>query len=516
MSGSPVDRATAQELTRDVTTTSARTVPVVAPFTGEPFHDLPQSTVADVESAAARARAAQRAWWDAGPARRRKVLLRAHDLLLERREELLDAVQTETGKTRGHAFEEFVNAASSTRYSAIVAPRLLRTRSRRGGIPLVMRTRVAYQPKGLVGVITPWNYPLALTAMDVSAALATGNAVVQKADDHGILSVLVARRAYLDAGLPADLWAVVAGDGPAIGGAVVDAADYVCFTGSTATGRIVAEQAGKRLIGASLELGGKNPIIVLDDADPVEAAADATAASFTSAGQLCVSAERIYVMRGVADAFLDAFAERTRNLRLGAAFDFETDIGSMTTPAQLERVAAHLADAVAGGAEIVAGGVARPDLGPMFVEPAIVTGVTPQMALYHQETFGAVVAVHVVDDEDAAVAACNDSEYGLNASVFSRSARRARRVAARIRAGSVNVNEGYRASFGSPDAPMGGMGQSGLGRRNGPEGMLRFLEAQTIGTATGLIGLPRSGDDFRRLAPVIMLYLRIARALRLR
>jgi succinate-semialdehyde dehydrogenase/glutarate-semialdehyde dehydrogenase len=516
MSGSPIDRAVARELAHDVVASGSTTRAVVAPFTGEAFYDLPQSTVADVESAAARAREAQRTWWSAGAAHRRRVLLKAHDLLLERREQLLDAVQTETGKTRGHAFEEFVNAASSTRYSAIVAPRILRGQSRRGGIPVVMRARVVYQPKGIVGVITPWNYPLALTVMDVSAALATGNAVLQKADDQGALSVLVARRAYLDAGLPADLWAVVAGEGSVVGSAVIDAGDYVCFTGSTATGRIVAERAGRRLIGASLELGGKNPIVVLDDVDPVEAAADAAAASFTAAGQLCVSAERIYVQRRVAEPFLAAFAERTRGLRLGAGFDYAPDIGSMTTPAQVARVADHLADAVAKGATIVAGGAPRPDLGPLFVEPAVVTGVTPEMSLATDETFGAVVAVHVVDTEDEAIAACNDSEYGLNASVLSGSTRRGRRVAARIHTGSVNVNEGYRASFGSPDAPMGGMGQSGLGRRNGPEGLLRFLEAQTIGTATGVIGLPRSGEDFRRLAPVILLYLRIARALRLR
>lgn len=339
---------------------------------------------------------------------------------------------------------------------------------------------------------------------------------MQKVDDQAALSVLQVRRAFLDAGLPAELWAVVAGEGSTIGSAVVDAADYVCFTGSTATGRIVAERAGRRLIGASLELGGKNPIVVLDDVDPRRAAADAAAASFTSAGQLCVSAERIYVLRAVAEPFLRALGEQTRELRLGVEYGYGADVGSMTTRSQVERVAAHLEDALAKGATLVAGGVPRPEIGPLVVEPAVLTGVTDDMACAREETFGAVVSVYVVDDEDAAVRACNDSAYGLNASVLSGSARRGRRVAERIRAGSVNVNEGYRATFGSLDAPMGGMKQSGLGRRNGREGLLRFVEAQTIGTATGVIGLPRTGADFARVRPLILLYLRVWRLLRLR
>ena len=240
MSGSPVDRATAQQLTRTLTATSTTTVAVIAPFTGKPFHDLPQSTVADVEAAAEAARDAQRSWWAAGFAHRRTVLLRAHDLLLDRREALLDAVQTETGKTRGQAFEEVFQSASATRYAALAARRTLKDQRRRGGIPLVVRTRAVFQPKGLIGVITPWNYPLSLAIMDIAPALAAGNGVVQKADDQAAVSILMARAAFVDAGVPAALWGVVCGPGAEIGNAVVDAADYACFTGSTATGKVVA------------------------------------------------------------------------------------------------------------------------------------------------------------------------------------------------------------------------------------------------------------------------------------
>ncbi len=516
MSGSPVDRAAAEQLTRDLTATAKKPIAVIAPFTGTTLHELPQSTVADVAVAAEAAREAQRTWWSAGFAHRRKVLLRAHDLLLERREELLDAVQTETGKTRGQAFEEVFQAASATRYAALSARKVLASVRRRGGIPFVIRTRVHYEPKGLVGVITPWNYPLSLSIMDVAPALASGNGVVQKADDQGALSILTARRAFLDAGVPAALWGVVCGPGAEIGNAVVDAADYVCFTGSTATGKVVAERASRRLIGASLELGGKNPMIVLDDVNPAKAAADAAYGCFSAAGQLCVSMERVYVEKGVAEAFTAAFAERTSALRLGTAFGYSTDVGSLATKAQFERVTAHIDDAVKKGATVLAGGKPRPEIGPYFIEPTVLANVTSEMSCDRAETFGALVALHVVENAEEAVALANDSEYGLNASVLSGSKRRGLRVAAGIDAGSVNVNEGYRASFGSVDAPMGGMKLSGLGRRNGPEGLLRFMEARTIGHATGILQLPRTGAEFGRLSGPLLLTLRILKGVRRR
>jgi len=504
------------DLVRDLTATSGDTAAVIAPFTGELLHDLPLSSVEDVADATAAARVAQAAWWAAGDAHRRRVLLKAHDLLLDRREELLDAVQTETGKTRGQAFEEVFNAAAATRYNALSARRVLRGGRRRGGIPFVISTRVGFTPKGVVGVITPWNYPLSLALMDIAPALAAGNGVVQKADNQGAVSILSARRAFIDAGVPAALWAVVAGEGSVIGNAVVDAGDYVCFTGSTATGRIVAQRAAGRLVGSSMELGGKNPLIVLDDVDPVRAAADAAYACFSAAGQLCVSMERIYVLKGVADAFIPAFADRVKGLALGAAFDYSTDVGSLATAAQLEKVTAHIDDAVAKGATLLAGGKARPDLGPYFVEPTVFTDVTSDMRCAAEETFGPVVEVRVVDSEDAAIAAANASEYGLNASVLGRSRARARAVASRLRAGSVNVNEGYRATFGSVDAPMGGVMWSGIGRRNGPEGLLRFVETRTIAGATGLLQLPRTGAEFSKLVGPMLLLLRILKGLRRR
>ena len=498
----------ADELTADLHATSGRTVRVRLPFSGEVGHDLPHSSVDDVADAAAAGRAAQRAWWEAGPSHRRAVLLRAHDLLLQRRGELLDLVQLETGKTRGQAFEEVFQGASVTRYSALSTHRAVASERRRAGIPGVIRTEVTYRPKGLVGVITPWNYPLSLALMDAVPALATGNAVLQKTDDQATLSVLAARRAFLDAGVPEEVWSVVTGAGDTIGSAVVDSADYVCFTGSTETGRRVAERAARGLTGASLELGGKNPLIVLDDVDPARAARDTAYAAFAAMGQLCVSIERVYVLRGVADQYLDELAAVTGGLRQGGALDYSTDVGALATPAQLDRVAAHVDDAVAKGATVLAGGHPRPDLGPLFYAPTVLTDLRETMTCAREETFGAVLGVTVVDSEEEAVERANDSSYGLNAAVFSSDRRRARRLARHLHAGSVNINEGYRATFASVDAPMGGLGQSGLGRRNGIEGLRRFVEPVTIAEATGLLQLPRTGEEFERMTGPMLLLLR--------
>lgn len=504
------------QLVADLTATTGRTVEVIAPFTGAVLHELPLSSAADVTDAATAARVAQRAWRAAGFAHRRAVLLRAHDLLLERTSELLDILQTESGKTRGQAYEEVFEGATVTRYYAVSARGVLKTRRRRAGIPGVIQTRVSYKPKGLIGVITPWNYPIALSLMDVVPALASGNAVVQKADNQGALSILASRRAFIDAGVPEALWAVVAGDGTEIGNAVVDAADYVCFTGSTATGTKVGERAAAALTGVSLELGGKNPLLVLDDVNPNEAAAAAVYAVFSSMGQLCVSIERIYVDRQVADEFTRAFAEHTRNLRQGPALNFTTDAGSLTNAAQLERVSTHVDDAVAKGATVLAGGRGRPDLGPYFFEPTVLAGVTAEMQCFAHETFGPVVAITVVSGEAEAIRMANDSDFGLNASVFTASRARGRRVAEQLDFGSVNINEGYRASFSSTDAPMGGMKNSGMGRRNGREGLLRFVEARTVAESTGILTLPRTGAEFERMTGLMTTTLKVLKALRVR
>ncbi|EAR24581.1 succinic semialdehyde dehydrogenase [marine actinobacterium PHSC20C1] len=503
-------------LVAQLSCTTSDTATVIAPFSGQPLHELPQSSISDVQDAAASARLAQRAWQTAGFAHRRTVLLRAHDLLLERRDELLDLLQTETGKTRGQAFEEIFQAASVSRYYAVSAQRVLATRRRRSGIPVLMTTRVSYSPKQLIGVVTPWNYPIALGVMDIVPALAAGSAVIQKIDNQGALSMLATREAYIDAGVPAELWPIVAGPGSEVGNAVVDSCDYVCFTGSTPTGTRVGERAASRLIGASLELGGKNPLIVLGDVDPAKAAADAVYACFSTMGQLCVSIERIYVHESIAAEFTREFAARVDALIQTAALDYSGDVGSLTSAAQLERIQAHVDDAVAKGATVLAGGTARPDLGPFFFAPTALTDVTADMECFANETFGPVVAITTVASDDEAIDRANDSEFGLNASIFSGSILHARRLADRLNAGSVNINEGYRASFSSVDAPMGGMKNSGLGRRNGPEGILRFVQSRTVSQSNGILQLPRSGAEFAALVGLMITLLGVLKALRRR
>ncbi|MFF4083523.1 succinic semialdehyde dehydrogenase [Streptomyces sp. NPDC001777] len=455
-------------------------VATTSPYTGAPLADLPVSTPDDVEDAFARARTAQAGWAATPVADRKRVMLRFHDLVLQRQEEALDLMQAESGKTRRDAFLEVTDIAITSRYYARSARRLLSPKRRKGALPVLTHTTELHHPKGVVTVISPWNYPLSMAAGDTIPALMAGNAVVQKPDTQTALTALWALALMREAGLPTDVWQMVVGRGSSIGDALMAGGDYMMFTGSTTSGRRIARDAGERLIGASLEFGGKNVMIVLADADVEKAAAGAVAACFPSAGQLCVSIERLYVADEIHDAFVTAFVERARAMRLGATYDFSADMGSLTTPSQLETVSSHVDDAVSKGATVLAGGKARPDLGPLFYEPTILAGVTPQMTLFDHETFGPVVSIYRYGSVDEAVAMANATPYGLNASVWGRNGAEARKVAGRLHAGTVNVNEAFAAAWGSIDAPMGGMGDSGLGRRHGADGLLKYTEAQTV------------------------------------
>jgi succinate-semialdehyde dehydrogenase/glutarate-semialdehyde dehydrogenase len=483
------------------------TVPVLNPANGKKIYDLPQLTVAQVEGAVSAARTAQHEWAQVSVSERSKIFLELHALMLEDETKLLDLLQLETAKSRAHAFEETAGAISSANYYARIAGKTLARRKTKSGVPLLTQTFVDQVPLGVVGIITPWNYPLALTMLDVLPALMAGNAVVQKADNQTALTVLFARHLAVEAGIPAELWTVVVGDGEQIGNAITDNVDYVAFTGSTATGRRVAERAAKRLIGCSLELGGKNPMIVLEGANVKRAAEIAIAGAFGSAGQLCVSIERVYVPNRIKDEFLAEIAKRTQSLTVGRSNDFTMDIGSLTGYNQLQRVMGFVDDAVSTGAKVVTGAQQLTDVGPYFYTPTVITNVNQNARMYRQEVFGPVVDVEGYEDLDEAIRLANDTDYGLNASVVGPE-RAAIKVAEKLNAGSVNINEGFRASFASMESPMGGFKASGQGRRNGPGGLLRFTEAKTIGVARGLIKLPSRAKDYNRMAPLMRIMLK--------
>lgn len=486
------------------------------PLTGEPLAELPESSPDEVAVAYDRAWDAQRGW-AARPVRERAaVLLRFHDLLLRRQDEVLDLIQLETGKARPHAHEEVQAAAVSARHYGRQGPAYLRSRRHTGAFPGLTRVWEYRRPRGVIGQIAPWNYPLELSVGDALPAFAAGNAVVMKPDSETALSALWARQLLIEAGLPADVWQVVLGAGPVIGPEVVRHADYVSFTGSTRTGREVAQGAAARLVGASLELGGKNAMLVLADADLDKAAAGAVRACFSSAGQLCISIERILVHESVAAEFLRRFTERTRKLRLGAPLDYSTDMGSLASQSQLDTVTRHVSEAVAQGAVILTGGKPRPDLGPYFHEPTILEGVRPSMEVSTEETFGPVVSVYRFETEADAIERANDTPYGLNSSVWSTSARRARHVAGQLRTGTVNINEGYAAAYGSAQAPMGGMGDSGLGRRHGSDGILKYTEPQTVAEQRLLPFAPSFGMDSRQYAALMSGSLKALKTLRFR
>jgi len=469
---------------RLVTSSTSGTHRSVLPFTGAPLASFPTSSPADVERAVERARAAQRSWARVPVAERARVLRDFGALVLAEQSDGLDLVQMESGKSRRSAFEEVADLAIVTRHYAVRGPRYLADRRVPGMLPVLTGTRVHRRPVGVVGVVAPWNYPLTLAFAEAVPALLAGNAVVLKPDPQTTLTALWGAELLERAGLPADLLLVVAGGGD-VGAALTDHVDHIAFTGSTATGRKVAARAGERLIGATLELGGKNPLYVAADAHVPSAARAAVRACFGSSGQLCVSIERLVLHEAVADAFLDEFVPLVRAMRLGAGLDYSADMGSLTSQAQLDRVVEHVDDALARGARVLAGGVHRADIGPFFYAPTVLDDVPHDARCAREETFGPVVSVVRVASDEEAVRVMNDTELGLNASVWTRDVARGRRIAAQVEAGTVNVNDGYSATWGSVGAPMGGFKASGLGRRHGREGIEALTEAQTISVQRG-------------------------------
>ncbi|GAA1850873.1 succinic semialdehyde dehydrogenase [Myceligenerans crystallogenes] len=469
---------------RIVSSQGAGTHRSTCPFTGAPLVSIPVSGAADVVAAVERGRRAQRAWAARDLGARTGVLDNLARIVLARQSEVLDLIQLETGKARRSAFEEVADVAQVARHYSLRARRYLATTRPLGMVPLLTGVRVQRRPVGVVGAIAPWNYPLTLVLSEALPALVAGNAVVVKPDPQTTLTALWAADVLEEAGLPAGLFQVVAG-GRETGEALVDNVDHVAFTGSTAAGRQVAARAGERLVGTTMELGGKNAVYIADDVDVAAALPGVVRACFANTGQLCISAERIVVHEAVAEEFVAKFVRDVRGLRLGAGLDYTADVGSLTSDAQLAKITQHVDDALARGAVVLAGGVHRSDLGPYFYAPTVLDEVPSDALVAREETFGPVVSIVRVRSDDEAVAAMNDSEYGLHMSVWSGNTARAQRIADRIEAGSVSINDGYLLTWGSVGAPTGGWKASGMGRRHGAASIEAMTQLRTVVTARG-------------------------------
>ena len=508
-----IDAAFLQDLAGRVQSGEDSRLDILNSMTGERLGDVPRCSTADVAAAAARARAVQPAWAARPVHERAEVLLRFHDLVLQRQGEVLDLIQLENGKARRHAFEEIVDVCMVSRYYARTAEDYLKPNRRRGAQFALTQVWEHHHPKGLVGVISPWNYPLTLGISDALPAIVAGNAVLTKPDQQTPFSTLWAVKLLEEAGMPAGLVQVVTGSGAHLGTPIIESSDFLMFTGSTAVGRNVAGQAGEHLIDCSMELGGKNALLVLDDADVGKAVDGAVRACFSNTGQLCISIERIYVPYALWDEFSARFAAATKAMKLSPALNYSANMGSLISHKQLETMSRHVEDAVSKGATVLAGGRARPDLGPFFYEPTILADVHDGMKVFGDETFGPLVSLYRVDSEDDAVEKANDSPYGLNFSVWTSDPKRGHDVAARLQAGTVNVNDAYAATWASVDAPMGGMKASGLGRRHGEHGILKYTEAQTIAVERLIpVGAP-SWLEAGRYAQIMTAGLRLLRRL---
>src|SRR6266446_3489004 len=461
---------------------SVRKVSSVNPATGEVLRELECAGDAEVQAAVARARAAQVAWAQIGARRRIAVLREFQRRLHGKKSEIAEAITREAGKPVAEALTtEVLVVLDAARFLIDNAHRLLRDEPvPHGGLATKLkRGRLVREPYGVVGIISPWNYPVSIPATETLAALVAGNAVVLKPSEFTSLVALELASLLYGAGVPQDVFQVVVGDG-ATGAALIHSPiDKLVFTGSVATGKRIAAGAAERLLPVVLELGGKDPMLVLDDADVDVASSAAVWGAFVNAGQTCLSVERCYVHRSLYESFLKACVEKTKKLRVGHGLDRDTDVGPMIHERQLRIVESHIEDAVARGARVLAGGSRLPEIGPNFYQPTVLADVTHEMRIRVEETFGPVLPVMAFDSDDEAVRLANDSEFGLAASVFTRDGARGERLARRIQAGTVMVNDAI-SCFGISEAPHGGIKSSGVGRTHGRFGLQEMVRIKYL------------------------------------
>jgi acyl-CoA reductase-like NAD-dependent aldehyde dehydrogenase len=460
---------------------AGREISVENPATGETVGtvaDLGPEAVADM---AARARAAQPQWEAYGFEGRARVLKRAQKWLMDNSERVVQTIVSETGKTYEDAqFAEIAYAANAFGFWAKEGPQYLADERVKSSQILVKGKRIVlrHRPLGLIGVIGPWNYPLTNSFGDCIPALMAGNSVILKPSEITPLTSLLMAEGMRECGLPDDVLQIATGRG-GTGAALIDHVDMIMFTGSTRTGRKVAQEAARRLIPASLELGGKDPMIVLSDADLERAANFAAYYSMQNAGQTCISIERVYVEEPVYDEFVAKVTEKVRALRVGKpAGPGTVEVGAITFPPQLDTISDHVADATEKGARVLVGGHALQGPG-RFYEPTVLVDVDHSMKIMTEETFGPTLPIMKVADADEAVRLANDTPYGLGASVFTRDAQRGEAIARRLEAGAANVNDAM-INYTVLELPMGGAKASGLGSRHGAGGIRKYCSQQAI------------------------------------
>jgi acyl-CoA reductase-like NAD-dependent aldehyde dehydrogenase len=467
--------------TVDQPTPTAEGIRVENPATGAVIATVPVASADEVRAIVARARVAQPAWEALGGDGRAKVLRQGQKWVTDNADRIVETIVSETGKTHDDAvINEISYAATAFGFWAKHATRYLGDEKVRTSSPFVLGRKlvVRYRPLGVIGVIGPWNYPLTNSFGDCIPALAAGNAVVLKPSEVTPLTSLLMAEAMRECGVPEDVFAVATGDG-ATGAALVDEVDMVMFTGSTGTGRKIMERAARTLTPVSLELGGKDPMIVLADADLERASSAAAYYSMQNAGQTCISVERVYVEAPIYDAFVEKVRSKVAALRQGASSGPGTvDVGAITFGPQLDIIRRHVDQAREAGARVLTGGVAHDEAG-RFYEPTVLVDVDHSMACMTEETFGPTVPIMKVADADEAVRLANDSEYGLAASVWTKDAARGEEIARRVESGVVCVNDAQ-LNYLALELPMGGWKSSGLGSRHGAGGIRKYCRQQSL------------------------------------